>query len=121
EPLGARYPSLGLVFAVRFFRRLVDRVHAVIAADREEVRIAAVHLVEHLHELDIEGGVALVVIVPRRNETEAGVAHRLERLLRRRLARPQDFGLAKIDSPPGERLAQRCPPRAPPHPDADPL
>src|SRR5262249_2112205 len=78
-----------------FLERLVDRMHAVIAADREEVGIAAVHFIEQLHELDVRRSVALVVVMPRGNQAEAGIAHRLERLLRRRLARSQPLGLGK--------------------------
>src|SRR5438034_11430451 len=45
--------------------------------------------------------------MPRRKEAQPGATHRLERLLRRRLARSEDLGLGKIDTALGEGLAQR--------------
>src|SRR5262249_53324825 len=86
QPLGRRDQGIAVGVATRLLQRLVDGAHAVIAADREEVGVAPVHFVEHLDELDVERSVALVVVMPRRDDAEAGVAHRFERLLRRGLA-----------------------------------
>src|SRR5262245_48910759 len=93
QALGRRDQSIAIGVAARLLQRLVDGMHAVIAADCEEVRIAPVHFVEHLDELGIERGVVLVIVMPRRDDAEAGIAHYLERLLRRCLARSQHLGL----------------------------
>src|SRR6516165_10737358 len=72
-----RDQGIAVGLPARLLQRLVNGVHAVIAADREEVRVAPVHFVEHLDELDVERGIALVVVMPRRDDAEAGVAHHL--------------------------------------------
>src|SRR5215470_1656853 len=107
QALGGRDQRVAVGLAAGLLQGLVDGVHAVIAADREEVGVTPVHLVEHLAELDVTRILALVVVVPRRDDAEARVAHALERLLRRGLARSQNFGLGEIDAALGECLAQR--------------
>src|SRR5262249_24777895 len=68
QPLGCPDQGIAVGFPARLLQRLVDGVHAVIAADREEVGVAAVHFVEQLDELDVERSVALVVVMPRRDD-----------------------------------------------------
>src|SRR6516162_6774015 len=107
QPLGRRDQGIAVGVAARFLQRLVDGVHAVIDADREEVGVAPVHFVEHLDEFDVERRVALVVVMPGGDQAEAGVAHRFQRLLRRGLAGAQNLGLVEIDAALGKSLAQR--------------
>src|SRR6516225_8917803 len=58
QPLGRRDQGIAVGLPARLLQRLVNGVHAVIAADREEVRVAPVHFVEQLDELDVEQSVA---------------------------------------------------------------
>ena len=79
--------------AVGLLQRLVDQVHAVIAADREEVRVAAV--VGRLiggDELLVHRVVALQRVVEGGDDAVGGVAHALERLGMGELALGEELG-----------------------------
>src|SRR5262245_8299301 len=93
QSLGRRDQSIAVGIAARLLQRLIDGMHAVIAADREEVRIAPVHFVEQLDELDIERRFALVVVMPGRDDAEARLTHHLQRLPRRGLPRSPHLAL----------------------------
>src|SRR5467141_1217766 len=98
---------LAVGVAAGLLQRLVDHVHAVVAADREEVGVAAVHGVELLDELAVQRVVELVVVVPGGDHVERRLAHALQRRLGGCFARAEDRGLLLVDAALGERLAER--------------
>ncbi len=94
-------------------------MHAVVAADREEIRIALVGGVERGHEFLVARGAVVVVVVCRRDDAERGVAHVLEGLLVGELQLRHDLGLARVDAAIRQRLGDRRRLRAARHEDED--
>ena len=86
-PLAARDQRVAVGLAAGLLQRLVDQVHAVVAADREHVGIALEVGVVGRDELLVLRRLVVVVVVEGGDEAEAGVAHALERVARRS-ARP---------------------------------
>src|SRR2546422_7974976 len=107
HPPGGGDQRLAVGVAGGLLQRLVDHVHAVVAADREEVGVAAVHGVELPHELAVQRVVELVVVVPGGDHVERRLARALQRSLGGCFARAEDRGLLFVDLALGERLAQR--------------
>src|SRR6185295_4760856 len=105
--LGRRNEAFAICLTAGFFQRLVDDVHAVVAADRTDVGVALELGVVGRHEVLVDLGVVIEVVVPGGNDAERRVTHVLDRALVGYLPRANDFDLARIDTAFGERLAER--------------
>src|SRR6266567_896333 len=104
--LGGGDERLGVGLAGGILQGFVDEVHAVPAADAEEVRVAPPGRVVGVDELRVHRGLVVVVVVKGRDETERGVAHDLQRVLLGDFALAQNAGLLRIDAEIHERLAE---------------
>src|SRR5215470_2339598 len=78
--------AVAIGLAAGLLQGLVDEAHAVVAADREEVRVAFELGIECGDELLVHGGIVGEVVMEGRDDADRGVAHRLERALFRELA-----------------------------------
>ncbi len=81
-------------------------MHAVVAADGDEVRPIAIGLLERLdvslvHRRGVSGGVHV-----RRHDAEHGVAHPGERVVVRQIARPDDFYSGLVEAALDELLGK---------------
>ena len=79
-PLAAAISDFAVGLAARLLQRLVDEVHAVITADREEVGVALVLGIVRGDEVLVQLGIEVVVVVPRRDDTERRIAHALHQM-----------------------------------------
>src|SRR6266704_5737528 len=104
--LGGGDERLGVGLAAGILQGFVDEVHAVPAADAEEVRVAPPGRVVGADEFRVRRGLVVVVVVKGRDETERGVAHDLQRVLLGDFALAQNTGLLRIDAEIHERLAE---------------
>src|SRR5262249_52804246 len=73
--LGGRDQGVAVAVAVALFQRLVDEMHAVVAAHRKEIGIALEGGVERGHELLVQPGTVIVVVVRRGDDAERGVTY----------------------------------------------
>ena len=119
HPLGSGDERSAIGLAAGLLQRLVDEVHAVIAADREEVGVALELRVEGLDEFLVELVVEIVVVVPGGDDADRGGAHALQRGLVDHFAGADDLDLVRIDAAFGERLAECRRLRAAGHEDED--
>src|SRR6266571_144055 len=103
--LGGRDERLGVGLAAGLLQSFVDEVHAVPAANAEEVRVTPPGRVVGVDELRVRRGLVVVVVVKRRDQTERGIAHDLQRVLLGDFALAQNAGLLRIDAEIHERLA----------------
>ena len=77
--LGSGDQRVAVGLAAGLLERLVDEVHAVIAADREEVGVALELGIERLDEVLVHLGLVVVVVVPGADAMpSASVAHALD-------------------------------------------
>src|SRR6266571_5468054 len=106
--LGGGDKRLGVGLAAGILQGFVDEVHAVPAADAEEVRVAPPGRVVGADEFCVRRGLVVVVVVKGRDETERGVAHDLQRVLLGDFALAQNTGLLRIDAEIHERLTEGC-------------
>src|SRR2546430_5367045 len=104
--LRGRDERLGVGLAAGLLQGFVDEVHAVPAADAEEVRVAPPGRVVGGDEFRIRRGLVVVVVVEGRDQAERVVAHDLQSVLLGDFALAQDAGLLRIDAQIDERLAE---------------
>src|SRR5262249_32439936 len=104
--LGRGDEGLAVGVAAGLLERLVDQVHAVPAADRVDVGVAAVRRPVRGDELRVRFRLVVVVVVQGGDHSEPGVAHHLERILIGDLALSEDLGLPRVDAQLGQRLAE---------------
>src|SRR5712691_12929953 len=105
--LRGRDECLAVGLAAGLPQSLVDEVHAVPAADAEEVRVAPPGRVVGADEFRVCRGLVVVVVVKGRDETERGIAHDFQRVFLGDFALAQNTGLLRIDAEIHERLAER--------------
>src|SRR5689334_17384647 len=75
---GGGNQGIAVGFAAGLLQGFVDEMHAVIAADGEEVRVALELGIECLDEVRIHFGLVIVVIMPRADTAEREVAQALD-------------------------------------------
>jgi hypothetical protein len=95
---------LAVGLAAGLLQRGVDQVHAVIAADREEVGIAVEIGIVGCHEFFVQFRVMVGVVVTASDDAERDVVHAGERMLVGDLQLAHDFGRLGIDADLGHRL-----------------
>ena len=95
QPLGGRDQRVAVGLAAGLLERLVDDVHAVIAADREDSRgCACTSALKAATKALFSFEVMVVVVVERRDHAERRIAHAVQRVLLGDLALPEDLDLA---------------------------
>src|SRR5258708_21261302 len=104
--LGGRDERLGVGLAAGILQGFVDEVHAVPAANAEEVRVTPPGRVVGVDELRVRRGLVVVVVVKRRDQTERGIAHDLQRVLLEAFALAQNAGLLLIHAAIHQRLPE---------------
>ena len=75
--LGRGDQCIAIGLAAGLFQCLVDEMHAVIAANRKEVRVALEFGIEGFHEVGVHLGLVIVVVVPGADAAEREVAEAL--------------------------------------------
>jgi hypothetical protein len=118
-PLAAAISESPSVLPPGLLQRLVDQVHAVVAADREDVGVALVVVVKRLGECLALRGLVVVVEVRGGHDADRDVAHALERAFVGQHVLAQDPRLLRVDAALGERLADGRRLRAAGNPDVD--
>ena len=92
--------------AAGLLQRQVDQVHAVVAADREEVGVALEFRPVGLHELIVQLRVVTIVVVARGDDADRDIAHAGKRMLVGDLGLAKDLDLLWINAAFGQRFAE---------------
>src|SRR4029077_13020850 len=117
--LGGGDQRIAIGLAAGLLQRLVNEVHAVVAADREDVRKAFVIVVERLRERLALRRLVVVVEVRRGDDADRNIAHAFQRAFIGEHVLAHDHSLLRIDAALGQRLADRGRLRPTGYPDVD--
>jgi hypothetical protein len=89
-------------------QRHIDQAHAVIAADRKEIRIAVIFVDVGLHELVVQRRAVRVIVVAGGDDADGNVAHAGQGMFVGDFGLPQHFDLLRIDAAFRQGLAERA-------------
>src|SRR5262249_48662096 len=106
--LHRRDKAVAVGLALGLLERLVDEVHAVIAADRYEVRTEVVRLLEVLDVFLVERGIVRGGIIMRRNDPEHLIPHIVELVVVGEIARADDLDPGTGQAALGELLGENA-------------
>src|SRR5579884_1445736 len=117
--LGGSNQGIAVGLARGLLQGGVDQVHAIVAADGEEIRVAMVIVVVGLHERLVQRRLVIEVVIRHRDNAERAVTHAFQRAFAGQRILTQDLGLRAINAAFRQRLADGCGLGAAGHPDVD--